>query len=353
MNQISKFVLGCVLGWSIPTVAAAQQYPTSFTAFTDTPRHYICHYTNEKIDIDGKASESIWNRVPYSAPFVDIEGSLKPLPAQQTRVKMCWDDTHLYIYAHLEEKHIWGNLTQHDTIIYHNNDIEVFIDVGGQSQPYYEIEVNALNTIMDLMMVKPYRNGGSAVMNWDTKGLRSAVYHQGTLNNSQDTDSYWTVEMAIPFKALAVFGQRTQPQEGSMWRINFSRVQWQHEIIQGQYQKKPGLAEDNWVWSPQGIVDMHAPERWGFLQFTKEEHTTFNLPAHFEAHRFLWRVFYAQRTYHRQHKRYADQLEALGLQAPTGSFEMEATSHYYQATYIKDQIKSSINHDGKISAHHE
>ena len=25
--------------------------------------------------------------------------------------------------------------------------------------------------------------------------------------------------------------------------------------------------EDNWVWSPQGRVDMHQPEHWGYLQF--------------------------------------------------------------------------------------
>ena len=25
--------------------------------------------------------------------------------------------------------------------------------------------------------------------------------------------------------------------------------------------------EDNWVWSPQGLVDMHVPERWGVVQF--------------------------------------------------------------------------------------
>jgi hypothetical protein len=48
-----------------------------------------------------------------------------------------------------------------------------------------------------------------------------------------------------------------RPQAGTVWRINFSRVEW-----------KAGQAkEDNWVWSPQGIVDMHVPDRWGYLRF--------------------------------------------------------------------------------------
>ncbi len=25
--------------------------------------------------------------------------------------------------------------------------------------------------------------------------------------------------------------------------------------------------EDNWVWSPQGVVDMHRPEKWGEVIF--------------------------------------------------------------------------------------
>ena len=42
------------------------------------------------------------------------------------------------------------------------------------------------------------------------------------------------------------------PQDGDQWRINFSRVQWQHEIVDGRYRKIAGKPEDNWVWSPQG-----------------------------------------------------------------------------------------------------
>jgi hypothetical protein len=31
--------------------------------------------------------------------------------------------------------------------------------------------------------------------------------------------------------------------------------------------KAPHLAEDNWVWSPQGLINMHVPERWGWVEF--------------------------------------------------------------------------------------
>ena len=45
-------------------------------------------------------------------------------------------------------------------------------------------------------------------------------------------------------------------------------VEWQHQIVESEYRKVPDTPEDNWVWSPQGVIDMHRPERWGYVQFS-------------------------------------------------------------------------------------
>ena len=63
----------------------------------------------------------------------------------------------------------------------------------------------------------------------------------------------------------AIFGEPPKP--GAEWRINFSRVEWQVRVVGGKYEKVPGLKEDNWVWSPQGVVNMHVPEKWGYVRF--------------------------------------------------------------------------------------
>jgi len=49
--------------------------------------------------------------------------------------------------------------------------------------------------------------------------------------------------------------------------VNFSRVEWQVETTGGRYEKVAGRKEDNWVWSPQGEVNMHIPDRWGYVRF--------------------------------------------------------------------------------------
>ena len=99
---------------------------------------------------------------------------------------MLWDDTYLYVAALLEEPHVWGTLTKHDSVIFHDNDFEIFIDPDGDNHEYYEIEINALNTEWDLFLKKPYRDGGPAINEWEIPGLKTAVHVDGTLNNPSD-----------------------------------------------------------------------------------------------------------------------------------------------------------------------
>lgn len=239
------------------------------------PKHYIVTKTTNDIIIDGKAVETSWKNAKFTDKFIDIEGI--KTPKFDTKVKMLWDDEFLYVYAELNEPHVWGNLKQRDTIIYYNNDFEVFVDPAGNGISYAEVEINALNTVWDLYLNKPYRIGGNAIFEWNLDDLKSAVQVYGTLNNPNDIDSLWTVEMAIPIKPLIGFKNRpkTAPKEGEQWRINFSRVQWDHDIIEGQYNRKKEndkyLREYNWVWSNQKVINMHEPEKWGFLQFTEQE----------------------------------------------------------------------------------
>ena len=115
---------------------------------------------------------------------------------------MLWDDDYFYIGAEMEEPDVWATLTERDSVIFRDNDFEVFIDPDGDTHAYYELEVNALNTLWDLMLIKPYRDGGPAINGWDIAGLQSAVDVRGTLNRPGDTDEGWSVEIAMPWKIL-------------------------------------------------------------------------------------------------------------------------------------------------------
>ena len=214
---------------------------------------YDCHHTSGKIRIDGRVREKEWAGAVPCTDFRDIRGGAYPAPKYLTTMRLLWDDDNLYVSAVLEEPDVKAGVVRRDDIVYHDNDFEVFLNPYGDKILYYELEVNALGTVMDLLMNQPYSEGGTYMMTWDFPGLEIAVKVQGTLNKSSDTDRGWSVEMKIPFAALSRGGE--DPRKHKVWRANFSRVEWL---------TKP---EENWVWSPTGIVDIHHPDKWGWLRF--------------------------------------------------------------------------------------
>ncbi|HEY3370176.1 MAG TPA: carbohydrate-binding family 9-like protein [Prolixibacteraceae bacterium] len=321
-------------------------------------QNYLVYQTKVPVLIDGKADEPDWGKAEWTADFADIEGANKPKPLFRTRMKMLWDESSLYLLAELEEPNIWAYYETHDQVVYHENDIEVFIDPDGDTHNYYEYELNARNTLFDLLMPQPYRNGGQAKISWNSEGFQSAVSIDGTLNDPSDQDKKWTVEMKIPFSDLHNGDQVQVPSDGQIWKIDFSRVEWRTEVIDGKYQKmkdpSTGRAypEYNWVWSPTGLINMHYPERWGMIQFSKlkvgSKSVNFKMPAEEEIINYLWLVYYKQQNFRHQHQRYATNLEELEI-GKNNEFKVNLTATAVQFTVhmeAKDGSVLTINETG-------
>lgn len=329
----------------------AQPADTSFNHLLTNPKVYAAPKTREKIEIDGHLNEAVWKQAEWSDYFQDIEGSAKPLPLFNTKFKICYDNHFLYIAAFLEEPHINGSLNKRDQVIYYDNDFEVFIDPHGSTHNYFEIEINALNTIFDLYLPKPYRNGGHADIKWDAEGLLTAVNILGTLNDPSDIDSAWIIEMAIPFAAL----NTTTPENGSSWNINFSRVQWQYDLTHDGYTKtinpetaKP-FPEYNWVWSPQGVINMHYPERWGYLYFAGETigEKEYTLPDYHVFKKWMWQLYYHQKEYKRLNNSYANSLLPLKIKPPEACrLILEAGENNFKAQLLCDKNQFFIDQGG-------
>jgi hypothetical protein len=333
------------------------------------PHKYVVRRAPSVIKVDGRLDEKAWQDADWTEVFGDIEGPSKPDPRYRTRVQMLWDDAFLYIGAYLEEPDLWATLQERDSVIFLDNDFEVFIDPDGDTHAYYEIELNALNTVWDLLLIKPYRDGGPAVHAWDISGLRTAVNLMGSLNDSSDRDRGWTVEMAVPFAILreCIPGKPEKPSPGDTWRLNFSRVEYRLDVVDGTYVKRKDassgqpLPEDNWTWSPQGLVNMHYPEMWGYVQFSGK-------PPGRGRERFVerpeervkWalrRVYYAERRYFNENGAFAAGLGPLGLAADRQlrlkgwSYPpaIEVTSGMFEASYRSESGESwHIRQDGLV-----
>ena len=308
------------------------------------PRQYLCPFAQEPIAVDGRAREAAWDSAAWTEDFVDIQGDRRPRPRFRTRAKMLWDDQNLYVFAELEEPHVWATIKKQNAVIFNDNDFEVFISPDGSNHHYYEFEMNALNTIWELSLDKPYRDGGPTHDPDNLPGLRSAVQIRGTLNDPSDTDQGWSVEIAFPWEGLKKYAGHAAcpPREGDTWRIGFSRVEWLIDIIDGKYRKIPKEMrdEDNWIWSPQGIINMHAPERWGRVQFTRQPpgERKFVPDPTWSAREALMEVYHRQRVYHDEHKHYAASFAELGWSAAeipgfaADSLQMKPAANGFLAT---------------------
>ncbi len=350
-----------VLGFS---ALFAQSPKGDFEAMPFAPRRYVTYRAAAPISVDGKLDERAWTSAAWTDVFIDIEGDRRPQPRFRTRAKMLWDDEYFYVAAEMEEPDLWGTLTVRDSVIFQDNDFELFIDPDGDTHAYYELEVNVLATAWDLMLVKPYRDGGPALNGWDIAGLRVGVDTRGTVNRPGDRDDGWTVEIAMPWKILREAARdHKRPEAGDQWRINFSRVQWHLDDGNGSYAKrlKPGtttpLPEDNWVWSPQGAIDMHMPERWGYVQFSSRlagSGTDAFVDDPNESVKWgLRRLYYRQRAMRAATGRYAETLEALNagrvrIDIPDSPVLQTTRSLYEISAKGSSGTLVHINQDGRV-----
>ncbi len=287
---------------------------------TFIPEKYVAYKTETPVTVDGELTEGEWGNVEWTKAFNDLEGDKKPAPLYSTKAKMLWDDNYFYFAAELVEPHIWATLKDHDDIILHNNDFELFIDPDGDTHNYCEIEMNALTTVWDLMLTRPYRDKPKVVDSWHVYGLKKAVKIYGTLNDPSDIDDKWTLELAIPWKVMEELSNHSgAPLNGEQWRVNLMRVNHKIDISNGEYKRKVNPETNkpfpnfNWIWVVSGNSGCHAPELWGFVQFSdsKTRDDSFIDDKNDDVKWALRQIYYRQRAFQKEYNEYASNNKQL------------------------------------------
>lgn len=236
MNQLTLTrCLGAItMGFGLLMGTGTSEEKTQFPCAEKEIPHYTAYRLKESLRVDGVLKESGWRSAPRSPRFVDLISGAPAL--YDTRTAVLWDDNHLYVGYWVEEPNVTATLTQRDSFIYKNNDVELFI---AGKDAYYEFEVNAFNTIYEVFFIweQAYEKGGFASVPefsrsnaklrpfngvgfkthprgprlgswvWDFPGLQTAVHVDGTLNNGGDKDRGWTVELALPWRGMKWLAQ--------------------------------------------------------------------------------------------------------------------------------------------------
>ena len=183
------------------------------------------------------------------------------------------------------------------------------------------------------------------------------MHVDGTLNDPSDEDRAWSVEIAIPWKAfISNYRSNTPPKDGEQWKVNFSRVHWETDIINGDYVKKDAR-EFNWVWSPQGLIYMHMPEYWGLVQFSEvrsdKNAVSFNDTGIDKIKWALRQVYIKQRNYFFKNDRYTKSIGSLNLRKSpargiTWPPKIVLTPSGWEAVLNWNDQKVIIRKDGKV-----
>jgi hypothetical protein len=216
-----------------------------------------------------------------------------------TRMAALWDEKNLYVAFRIEEPNVQAQLTERDSPVYFENDVEVFL--AGRDC-YYEFQINARGTVYEVFYVwqEAYKKGGFAgkpefdltaravdvlggfqdgmrykkhprgrrwaFLDWDFPGLQAAVHVEGTLNDNTDVDRGWTVELAFPWDGMRTLaqGRALPPKDGDIWRMDFSRFEALHangRLID------PSVG---WSFNKHGLYDSHIPECFTFVHFSDQ-----------------------------------------------------------------------------------
>ena len=178
--------------------------------------HYTCRRTAEKIVVDGRLSETCWQRAEKSPRFVDMVTGVPGF--LDTRMAALWDDENLYIAFQVEEPNVQAHYTERDSPVYFENDVEV------------------------------------------------AVHVDGVLNDASRVDKGWTVELAFPWEGMAALaqGRALPPKDGDIWRMDFSRF----EAL--QYNGRTTDPSVGWSFNKHGVYDSHIPECFTCVHFSEE-----------------------------------------------------------------------------------
>ncbi len=171
------------------------------------------------IVIDGHLREAFYDK----APPLFLQNSLDPddlVPSTyQSFAQVGYDKNYLYIAFTCFDTDIYSTFTKRDQRLWEQEVVEVFIDTDDNPNDYVELEVSPANILYDSWIDDP-RNITSETADFNLDDIHTAVQVFGTLNERNDQDRKWTVEMAIPLTELS--------SEGTMdtreWRINLYRI---------------------------------------------------------------------------------------------------------------------------------
>jgi hypothetical protein len=149
------------------------------------------------IVLDGDTDDPGWSSPARTGAFLLANGA----PARPySDARLTWGDGHLYVALYAADEDVRARTADPDGPLWLD---DAFRLVFARDGVEYAIEVSPRGTITDAAR----RAGGTWDYSWSS-GAHVSHELDGTMNDSNDQDEEWVIEMAIPFDALGMKGER-------------------------------------------------------------------------------------------------------------------------------------------------
>jgi glucose/arabinose dehydrogenase len=227
------------------------------------PTHFECRFTDQPIKITGKGEDPAWKRAQVIDHFYLPWLGDQARPAKtKTRARLLWDREYLYFFADMEDTDLYADVTEHDGMTWNNDVFELFFKPAEDRPGYYEFQVNAAGTVMDMFLPRRGAGGYQRFVKDGDFHIDAKVHLRGTLNKWQDRDQGWSVEGRIPWTDYLRTGGRPNP--GEKWKFALCRYDYSVDFEGPEMSTCAPL-------KGRGIPDFHHFEEYATLRFVGPE----------------------------------------------------------------------------------
>lgn len=219
INHISASlaIYTCLTLFVVTTSAAEKAQP---------PREDVnCRWADAPITIDGKADEKSWQQAELIDNFRLPWLQDKSRPARTaTKARLLWDREYLYFFAEMEDSDLYANVEEQDGRLWDNDVFELFFKPADDKPGYYEFQVNAAGTVLDMFLPRRGSGGYERYKDDGAFHVDAKLQLDGTLNKWSDKDNGWQVEGRIPWGDFLRSGGR--PTAGETWKFALCRYDY-------------------------------------------------------------------------------------------------------------------------------
>ena len=174
-------------------------------------------------EIDGKGTNAQWENARWlSLPMLDDTEK-----RYETKVKMLYSQTGIYVLAHCEDEKITTDYTVDQGDIWEGDVFEVFLQSDPENPLYFEYEINPLGT--ELVLLIPNNKGVFfGWQPWHYEGdrvVKHKVFIEGGEAKNGARIKGWSAELFFPYKLFRAF-KNVPPAPGMEWKGNFTRMDY-------------------------------------------------------------------------------------------------------------------------------